>query len=849
MSSIKVGELEIELKSNTLHFDEGLEKSEKKARSFSEIVREAVVTNIATKAFDAVTEGLSKLGSGVIDTGMQFEAAMSEVSAISGATGDDLALLEKTARDFGSTTQFSASEAADALKYMSLAGWDANQSASALDGVLDLAAASGMELGQASDLVTDYLSAFGMEAQQSAYFADMLAYAQSNSNTTAAALGEAYKNCAANLNAAGQDIETTTSLLSMMADQGLKGSEAGTALNAVMRDMTAKMKDGAIAIGDTKVQVMDANGGYRDMTDILKDVEAATQGMGDAERATALAATFTADSTKGLNLILNAGVDKAAAFEEALRGSEGAASEMAGTMNDNLAGNVKTLQSAFEQFQLVLYEKVEPILSNLVKVGTDVVNWLSKNSEVVIAVAGTVGAAIVGIFAVKKIKSAIDTFKSAFNSVKSFLTGHKNDVQSVAKSVMNSADDYGKATSEMASSSESLSSRISGAINGITDVIKTTLESLGEILSSAVNAVMEPIKALLTGIGEAIAGFFTAIANPEILLGIAVFAAAAAGVAAAILLIGAAIGVVTPGLADFLNSVLIPLGTFLVETFLVVLNEIIDGIIRLTNEAVIPFGEFVRDTIIGVVNSLTDAIIRLTQEALIPLIREVRDFLDWLFAKVESVVSKVKNTLKNMLDWIGQNIIEPIKNLFEGVWEKVTEIFDNISNGIKNALGGAINFIIGAIEGAINGVIKLINTFIEAVNAVSEHIGITLSPIGEVSFPRVEFAKGGIVPGTSYYGDRVPALVNSGEMVITRAQQAALWNAIDSGELGGGAPAPNNSLDSIERILANAFGDEYEGTVTTDDRPLTVYMENNIDNSLDIDQVGNELLAQIRRVA
>lgn len=849
MSSIKVGELEVELKSNTLHFDEGLEKSEKKARSFSEIARDAIVTNIATKAFDAVTEGLSKLGSGVINTGMQFEAAMSEVSAISGATGDDLALLEKTARDFGSTTQFSASEAADALKYMSLAGWDANQSASALGGVLDLAAASGMELGQASDLVTDYLSAFGMEAQQSAYFADMLAHAQSNSNTTAAELGEAYKNCAANLNAAGQDIETTTSLLSMMADQGLKGSEAGTALNAVMRDMTAKMKDGAIAIGNTQVQVMDANGGYRDMTEILKDVEAATQGMGDAERATALAATFTADSTKGLNLILNAGVDKAAAFEEALRGSEGAASEMAGTMNDNLAGNVKTLQSAFEEFQLVLYEKVEPILKDIVQVGTEVVNWLSNNSEIVIAVAGTVGTALVGIFAIKKIKSAIDAFKSAFSSVKSFLTGHKNDVQNVAKSVMSSAGDYSKATSEMASSSESLSSRITGAINGITDVVKATLGSLGEILSSAVNAVMEPIKALLTGIGEAIAGFFTALANPEILLGIAVFAAAAAGVAAAILLIGAAIGVVTPGLADFLNSVLIPLGTFLVETFLVVLNDIIDGIIRLTNEAVIPFGEFVRDTIIGVVNSLTDAIIRLTQEALIPLIREVRDFLDWLFTKVESVVSKVKNTLKSMLDWISQNIIEPIKNLFEGVWEKVTEIFDNISNSIKNALGGAINFIIGAIEGAINGVIKLINTFIEAVNAVSEHIGITLSPIGEVSFPRVAFAKGGIVPGTSYYGDRVPALVNSGEMVITRAQQAALWNAIDSGELGGSAPTPNNSLDNIERVLANVFGDEYEDTVTADDRPLTVYMENNIDNSLDIDQVGNELLAQIRRVA
>lgn len=845
----KVGELEIELKANTLKFEASLKGAESKANNFGEIAKTAILTNLVNKGFDVVSSAATSFGKSLVGVGMNFSSSMSEVAAISGATSDDLALLEKTARDFGSSTQFSASEAADALKYMSLAGWDANQSASALGGVLDLAAASGMELGQASDLVTDYLSAFGMEAQQSAYFADMLAYAQSNSNTTAAALGEAYKNCAANLNAAGQDIETTTSLLSMMADQGLKGSEAGTALNAVMRDMTAKMKDGAIAIGNTQVQVMDANGGYRDMTEILKDVEAATQGMGDAERATALAATFTADSTKGLNLILNAGVDKATAFEEALRGSEGAASEMAGTMNDNLAGNVKTLQSAFEEFQLVLYEKVEPILKDIVQVGTEVVNWLSNNSEIVIAVAGTIGAALVGIFAVKKIKSAIDTFKSAFSSVKSFLTGHKNDVQNVAKSVMGSADDYSSATSEMASSSESLSSRISGAINGITDVIKTTLGSLGEILSSAVSAVMEPIKVLLTGIGEAIAGFFTALANPEILLGIAVFAAAAAGVAAAILLIGAAIGAVTPGLSDFLNSVLIPLGTFLVQTFLVVLNDIIDGIIRLTNEAVIPFGEFVRDTIIGVVDSLTDAIIRLTQEALIPLIREVKDFLDWIFTKIKTVVDNIKSTLKSGLDWISQNIIDPVKNLFESVWEKATEVFDNISSGIKNALGGAVNFIIGAIEGAINGVIRLINTFIAAVNAVSEHIGITLSPIGEVSFPRVAFAKGGIVPGTSYYGDRIPALVNSGEMVITRAQQAALWNAIDSGELGGAATTSSSTIDNIERILARTFGDEDDSAGAVEDRTLNVYMENNIDNSLDIDQVGNELLAQIRRVA
>lgn len=143
-------------------------------------------------------------------------------------------MLEDTAREFGSTTVFSATEAAEALKYMSLAGWSVEESTSALGGVLDLAAAAGMGLAKASDMVTDYLSAFGMKASESAYFADMLAYAQSHSNTTAEQLGEAYRNCAANLNAAGQDVETVTSLLEAMANQGYKGSEAGTALAAIM---------------------------------------------------------------------------------------------------------------------------------------------------------------------------------------------------------------------------------------------------------------------------------------------------------------------------------------------------------------------------------------------------------------------------------------------------------------------------------------------------------------------------------------------------------------------------------------------------------------------------------------
>lgn len=339
--------------------------------SAASVAAGAFLGNLATSALSSVTGGIKELASSVVEVGSTFESSMSNVAALSGATGSELAKLESTAREMGSTTVFSASECADALGYMALAGWDVDQSIDGLPGVLNLAAASGMDLAEASDMVTDYLTAFGLEASDASGFADQLAYAQSNSNTTAEQLGEAYKNCAANLNAAGQDVETTTSLLSMMANQGLKGSEAGTALAAVMRDITSNMEDGAIKIGETSVAVTDSEGNFRDLTDILTDVEAATEGMGDAETAAALGATFTADSTKGLNLILNAGVSEAAAFEEQLRNCSGTASEMATVMNDNLEGDLKTLNSAMEELQLKMYDGVEPGLRAVATAATE----------------------------------------------------------------------------------------------------------------------------------------------------------------------------------------------------------------------------------------------------------------------------------------------------------------------------------------------------------------------------------------------------------------------------------------------------------------------------------------------
>lgn len=318
----------------------------------------------------AITAAAKQATQYVIEVGSAFEASMSEVQAISGATSAELEKMSAKAKQLGSTSRFSATEVSQAFKYMSLAGWDVSQSISAVDGVLQLAAASGMDLAAASDMVTDYLSAFGMEADQATYMADMLAYAQAHSNTTAEMLGEAYKNCAANLNASGQDIETTTALLEGMANQGKKGSEAGTQLAAIMRDLTAKMDEGAIQIGETSVAVMDAQGNFRDLTDIITDVDAATEGMGDAQKAAALASTFTSDSITGLNLILNEGIDKIAGYEEELRNSSGAASDMADTMQNNLQGKITAAGSALEGLGIAAYNYISGPAGKVVDTAT-----------------------------------------------------------------------------------------------------------------------------------------------------------------------------------------------------------------------------------------------------------------------------------------------------------------------------------------------------------------------------------------------------------------------------------------------------------------------------------------------
>ena len=522
--------------------DNSLEEVESSAKKADDgfTMFKATLANLAADAIMRAVDGIKNLVGNVIELGQNFTSTMSEVSAISGATGEDFEKLEACAREYGATTVFSASNAAEALKYMSLAGWDADQSTSALGGVLNLAAASGMELGAASDMVTDYLSAFTMEAGDAAYFADLLSYAQSHSNTTAEALGEAYKNCAANLNAAGQDVETVTSLLEGMANQGYKGSEAGTAMAAIMRDITNGMKDGAIKIGETSVAVMDAQGNFRDLTDILTEVEAATNGMGDAERAVALSSTFTADSTKGLNLILNEGMDNIAGYEEELRGASGSAEEMANIMNDNLSGDVAAMNSAFEELGLKIYDALESKLRAGVQFITNgvipAIEWLGGHiPEVTIAVSGL--GAVIAAMNWGTISSKIAMVKGALVKLAAALGGvslpaiaiiavitavalaftnlwknneeFRNKITAIWDGIKAKFDEFGQGIVDRLNTLgfefEDITEVMKAVWDGFCEVLAPIFEGVFQQISNILNEALD----ILTGLFDIFAGIFT----------------------------------------------------------------------------------------------------------------------------------------------------------------------------------------------------------------------------------------------------------------------------------------------------------------------------------------------------
>lgn len=313
-----------------------------------------------------------------IDVGKSFEAGMSEVQAISGASGKDLERLSNKAKEMGATTKFSATESATALKYMAMAGWKTDQMVSGLAGVMNLAAASGEDLGTVSDIVTDSMTAFGLKANQSGHFADVLAKASSSSNTNVGLMGETFKYVAPLAGSMGYSIEDTATAIGLMANAGIKGSQAGTSLRSILTRLVKPPKDAAAALSELGISTTNADGSMKPLRETMAELREKFAGLTESQKASFASSIAGQEAMSGLLAIVNASDSDFNKLQKAIDNSSGAAKKQADIMNNNLQGTLYELGSAAEAVGIGIYEDIKGPLTKAVKVGTTQVSALAS---------------------------------------------------------------------------------------------------------------------------------------------------------------------------------------------------------------------------------------------------------------------------------------------------------------------------------------------------------------------------------------------------------------------------------------------------------------------------------------
>lgn len=355
------------------------------------------ISGVGTTLTKTVTTPIVGLGTVAVKTAADFDSAMSQVAAVSGATGSDLDALRDKAREMGSKTKFSASEAAEAMNYMAMAGWKTSDMLSGIEGIMNLAAASGEDLASTSDIVTDALTAFGLTAADSGHFADILAAASSNANTNVSMMGETFKYCAPIAGALGFSAEDTAEAIGLMGNAGIKSTQAGTALRTIMSNLSGEVKICGNSIGEVTIATTNADGSMRDLSDILADCRTAFGGLSESEKAAAAEALVGKNAMSGFLALMNAAPADIEKVSSAIANCDGKSAEMAATMQDNLAGQLTILKSQLEELAISFGEILMPAIRQIVtwvQGFVDKLNGMDEGTKNTIVTIGLLAAAI-----------------------------------------------------------------------------------------------------------------------------------------------------------------------------------------------------------------------------------------------------------------------------------------------------------------------------------------------------------------------------------------------------------------------------------------------------------------------
>ena len=382
-----------------------------------------------------VTLPIVGVGAAAVKTATDFEAGMSEVKAISGATGSEFDVLRDKAIEMGAKTKFSASDSVDAFKYMAMAGWDASQMMDGIAGVMDLAAASGEDLATTSDIVTDALTAFGLQASDSAHFADVLAQASSRSNTNVGLIGETFKYVAPVAGALGYSIEDTAVAIGLMASTGIKGSQAGTALRSTITRLAKPVGEAKDAVEELEISITNADGTMKPLSQTMVELREKFAGLTEEQKVQYAAMLAGQEGMSGLLAIVNASDEDFQKLTDEINNANGAAEDMASIMTDNTAGAVEQLEGALESAGILIIDEFAPYIRKLAEWIAGLVekfNSLSEEEQDQIVKFGLILAAIGPVLLIlAEVISVVSTVVKAFKLFGTTMTTVKTSIDLV----------------------------------------------------------------------------------------------------------------------------------------------------------------------------------------------------------------------------------------------------------------------------------------------------------------------------------------------------------------------------------------------------------------------------------
>jgi TP901 family phage tail tape measure protein len=676
-SKAALTEMEAELKNVNAElarapFDEYAAKAEKVG---------GTLTSVGQKLLPLST-GIAGLGVAAVKTTADFDSEMSKVSAISGATGTDLDKLRGKAREMGAKTKFSASEAAQGMQYMAMAGWKTQDMMDGLEGIMNLAAASGEDLASTSDIVTDALTAFGLSAKDSSHFSDILAAASSNANTNVSMMGETFKYAAPVLGSLGYTAEDAALAIGLMANAGIKSSQAGTSLRGAITNLAKPTDTVAAAMDKYGISLTDSSGKMLSLRELMEQMRQKLGGLSEAEQAQAAAALFGKEAMSGMLAIIN-GSDKD--FEKlagAIDNCDGSSEKMANTMNDNLQGQITILMSQLQELAISFGEILMPKIRDIV---THIQNFVDKLNAMDEGQKETILR--IGMFV-----AALAPMLMGLGKVITFSANVSRALGTLSAGLVKAGGFSGVFTKALGLIT-SPAAIVVGVIAAITAVI-IHLWNTNEDFRNTITAIWQKIK-------DAFTTFAAGISERLSALGITFSD------------VTSAIKTIWDGFCNLLAPVLEAAFSTIAIALQTAFNVIL-GIWDVFSAVFSGDWSGAWEAVKGIFSSIWDGL---------------KEYFS-------TIIGAVKGVADVFLGWFGTNwetVWNGVKTVFEGIWNGISSFFEGIWNGISTFCTTVWNGIVTNVTAFCTTVHDTISTIFNAVKDVVSNVWETIKNVVQVA--------------------------------------------------------------------------------------------------------------------